>query len=579
MTAVEPPMAANLVASARLSRRALLQCFAASAFACAHAPRTKSTFCNLVIERRVLTAFDNIHHEEPFVVWPHSCDELAGFLRSLSDLPIGRRVTFRSGGKSIDEQALNDDIVVMLTDPCFKRVGEVTLEPDGVAVITTGASATWETILARTTEVGFVALAMPSAKDITAGGGLSSHSISRFSPVWLKEGNHVRRLTVMLLDGTTPVLRRDAPAGSDERELFLGVVAGFGFLGAILDVTYELLRVAPPGAQVQVATRTSIVDVRGRWSDLLGLLQRRAEEQRAALPPVKNLSPWRPGGALAGTAFPEPTPTIYASVWWSAAGMQQRAMLAESRYVYDRDLAPMILYEPDNELMGVIEDLMSANPWADRAIQDVATDLFSSGAVAVTPVAGFTFFQDANAFVRERELGHPRIVVLQQTFVLRDVNCAAGFLTALTAFVRGPHEQPTVGDLMWIPPDEHHFRLSSHALCGGFALTLTYLRPGASAVARLRQDLQEISNLCRAHHGTIHLVKSVEVAAQADLEATFHAQFDVFRALKHRYDPQGRLVNNFYRRVLGPFGTWPPGPAIGDNCPAFLAGAPCPAEP
>ncbi|MDB4932013.1 MAG: oxidoreductase, FAD-binding [Myxococcaceae bacterium] len=545
-------MPTNGDAHPRLSRRALLQCLAASAFACAHHPRRVTSVCGFYSERRTLFSFDNLHHVDAHIVWPQTPEDLSTLLRCL---PRGRRLTFRSGGKSIDEQALNDDIVVMLTAERFSFVGEVEMEPDGVAVITVGASATWRSVLAKTTAAGFVPMAVPSAAGITAGGGLSSHSISRFSPVWQKEGNHVRRVFVMLADGTTRTLRRDAPAGSDEYELFLGVVAGLGFLAAILTVTYELLRVAPRGAQVQVATRTSLLDPRDEWLDLCLLLKERAEATRVALPPVLNLGTYGPGGANAGGPIAEPTPTVYASLWWSACGRRMRAEIGESRYVYDRDLTPMLLYEPDNELMGVVEGLLMSNPWVDRAIQDVAIDLFASGAVAVTTADGFSFFQDANVLLRERERGDAAIVVMQQTFLFGDAASGAAFLADLDDFVRGPHEQPTLCDLLWIPQDTHPFCLSATALKGAFALTLTYLRRDDSFAERLKLDLRALSVLCRAHRGTIHLVKSVEVDSQSELEDTYHPQFERFRDLKRRYDPEGKLVNNFGRRV---FGVWPP---------------------
>ena len=175
----------------RLGRRRLLQALAASAFACVHGQRppvvgpATDTIGGLCAHRRHLVAFDNIHSADPLVVWPHSVAELQRFLMQLRP---ERRVTFRSGGKSIDGQALNDDVVVMLTDQAFKYINEVRMDPTGrIALITVGASATWGDILAATTAAGFVPRAVPSAAGITAGGSLSSHSISRFSPVWHKE--------------------------------------------------------------------------------------------------------------------------------------------------------------------------------------------------------------------------------------------------------------------------------------------------------------------------------------------------------------------------------------------------------
>ncbi|MDO9016001.1 MAG: FAD-binding protein [Deltaproteobacteria bacterium] len=593
----------------RLGRRRLLQALAASAFACVHGQRPSvvgpatATIGGLCAHRRRLVAFDNIHRAEPLVVWPHSVAELQRFLMNLEP---GRRITFRSGGKSIDGQALNDDVVVMLTDRAFTDISEVRMDPTGrIALITVGASATWGDILAATTAAGFVPRAVPSAAGITAGGSLSSHSISRFSPVWHKEGDHVYELKMVLPGGHLRTLRRDARPGTSDHNLFLGVVAGFGFLGAIVEVTYELLRVAPAGAQVQVATHSTLFHPRinGLWVDLLTTLQRRSVDNEivlrravttASTPPPQpepepepaDAAPATPRGRAAQkqpapadteptppvaatevqleervvTIIPEPASTVYASFWWGAGSEKpEKALLAESRYVYDRDLSPMILYEPDNEVMGEVENLMMGSSWVNRTIQDLATRLFANGTVAVTPIAGFTFFQDANLLVREREYTGPRSVVLQQTFILPDPERGAAFLNDLTATVRGDAELPTLCDVLWLPKDAYPFCLSATAESGGFAITLTYLRPDDSRREKIQRELQALTARCLAHGGRIHLVKSVEVGSQADLEATYGAQFAYFRALKARYDPRGQLVNRFYERVLGPW--TPPGAA------------------
>ena len=546
----------------RLGRRRLLQALAASVFACVRTQRpaerclAANTLGGLCATRQHLVAFDNIHSADPLVVSPQCLDELQNFLR---EVPDHRKITFRSGGKSLDGQALNDDIVVLLTAPAFRCIGEVRLDAGSrMALITVGASATWGDILRKTTAAGYVPRAVPSAAGVTAGGSLSSHSISRFSPVWHKEGDHVRELKVVLPDGCLRTLRGDAALGDcEERRLFLGVVAGLGFLGAIVEVTYELLRVAPP--------RSTFFQSDDLWRDLLRTLQERAFDQEivlrqavtAASAPIAGAPPDGAGSYedRPPLIIPEPASTIYASVWWSARGMQERALLAESRYVFDRDLSPMILYEPENELMGVVEDLLMTSSWLDRTLLDAATQEFASAAVAVTPIEGFTFFQDANLQVREHEYTGPSSVVLQQTFILPDPDCGAAFLADLTAFVRGGHELPTLCDVLWLPQDDNPFCLSATAQGGGFALTLTYVRPCDRVRPQIQRELKALTAKCLQRGGRIHLVKSVEVGSQADLERTYHAQFERFRALKARYDPHGKLINAFYHRVLGP----PPG--------------------
>jgi hypothetical protein len=250
------------------------------------------------------------------------------------------------------------------------------------------------------------------------------------------------------------------------------------------------------------------------------------------------------------TIIPEPAPTVYASFWWSAGDKREQAMLAESRYVYDRELSPMLVYEPDNELMGEVEVLMGESSYVNRTIQDLATRLFASGGAAVTPIEGFTFFQDANLQVREREYTGHTSVVLQQTFILPDPERGARFLEDLTASVRGDAELPTLCDVLWLPQDVNPFYLSATSQSGGFAITLTYLRPNDHARPTIQRELQALTGRCLLHGGRIHLVKGVEVLGQADLEGTYHEQFERFRALKAWYDPHAQFTNDFYRRVL-----------------------------
>src|SRR5690242_10468714 len=53
-----------------------------------------------------LLGFDEIHTATPLVYRPQNLEELKGILMSV---PAGRQVTFRGGGQSFHDQALNRD--------------------------------------------------------------------------------------------------------------------------------------------------------------------------------------------------------------------------------------------------------------------------------------------------------------------------------------------------------------------------------------------------------------------------------------------------------------------------------------
>jgi FAD/FMN-containing dehydrogenase len=141
----------------------------------------------------------------------------------------GWTVSFRGGGMAFDTQALNGGMVIQLRG--FDQIGPVR---DGQ--VTVGAMATWGRILEATRAVGFVPYVVVSTPRATAGGTLSTNALSRFSPTCGKEGCHVRSFVVMLLDGSTRTCSREENA-----ELFFGVIAGYGYLGVVLEITYQLL--------------------------------------------------------------------------------------------------------------------------------------------------------------------------------------------------------------------------------------------------------------------------------------------------------------------------------------------------
>ena len=199
-------------------------------------------------EERPVTGRSRLRSYGGQAVWaqvqaPRTEAELAAVLRAAC--AAGQPVTFHAAGRSFDTQALNDTMVVSL-----RRLDQIGKPNLAACTVTVGAGARWGDILRTTLEVGLVPYVMVTTSHATAGGTLSADSLSRFSPSCGKESRHIQSFRLMKLDGETLNCSR-----TDNPDVFRAAVAGFGYLGAVTEITYALLPLGLPRDEVAVETR------------------------------------------------------------------------------------------------------------------------------------------------------------------------------------------------------------------------------------------------------------------------------------------------------------------------------------
>jgi decaprenylphospho-beta-D-ribofuranose 2-oxidase len=182
---------------------------------------------------------------------PASAEELARIFAHARQ--AGRKVTLRAGGHSFDGQALGNELVVS------------TLNLDSIEVfadeakVRVGAGARWGAILGELQRHGLVPAVTVTTENATAGGTLSGDCLSRFSPAYGKEGEWIESFRLVTPGGEqlvcTPPDREAAPSTwSREERVFCGVVSGLGYLGAVVEITYRVLRPGESGGRVGVHT-------------------------------------------------------------------------------------------------------------------------------------------------------------------------------------------------------------------------------------------------------------------------------------------------------------------------------------
>jgi len=508
-----------------------------------------------------LWSFDELNHSVALVYQPSNEAELAELLRRI---PEGqdRKVTVRGGAQSLDTQSLNDDIVIILDRPEFTRIDPISYsEKDGYS-LTAGAGAKWGAILEYLAPLGLMPPVLCTAGEATVGGTLAANSVSRSSSIYGKEGDHIRSFRMVHTDGTSHRYERPQPgaAADDDLRKFHAIVGGYGYLGLVTQVTFELIPVRSRPLQclppVNVLTRSTRYGPNVDWDELLrGLYEKslpaRAnylKDPAAAKGAIENRSAQQ---VLA--ASPE-WPALSITAFFDGAGMS--ASLLEQRFVEDRALSPTPngIYDKDSTVAAFAEVI--ATYWPTAA--EVAVAIGFAQGEYVDELFGWTFFLGnslKNAKKRAHESGR-RLHYGQQSFALPakpnkeqlDTRPTRRFLELVEARFHDADLRPICIDFLYLPADE--FLLSAGRGMPNFLVTVAYAETNCEELPpALREILCALAHDCRTLGGRVHLTKNV-VCDRADLHVMHGDAAAEFRALKCKLDSKNLLRNEFFERVL-----------------------------
>jgi decaprenylphospho-beta-D-ribofuranose 2-oxidase len=457
----------------------------------------------------------------------------------------GTRVTFRAGGHCFDDQALGYD----LDDPSHPHVsvsmtGYSWIDVDERAeTMTVGAGTTWGTIFDALEARGFVPYITVTTAHATAGGTLSGDCLSRFSPLYGKEGHHVEHFDVMLVDGTTLRCHRPRhanPPTTLEERLFYGVVGGFGYLGVITQITYKLKRTGATNGKIGVESKVFKFETFKDLTTQLVPLARKLHERRKD-----------------ATLHPDAPESIFSALY--SRGRTQRAMLLHSKYTTSPDRIPM----PQHDKVGLARILVE---WLlrVRALTSIMWAYFfwllKENKRYVDDLQGFTFLMDGNVRAKDiaESFGFP-MKAMQQTFII-PVHSDKGefadadvrlldFLDAGEKLFESKGVEPTLFDVLYIPADEHFLLSASNGLAG-FAVSYAFETSNTKRLETIADCLFDLSETCFQIGGRVHLVKNVRTKTSL-LGKMYAGTLPAFRALKKDVDPKGLLRNAFLERTLG----------------------------
>jgi len=485
--------------------------------------------------------YTNLYSEQALVYAPSDADELKQIFEIARK--HRRRVTLRAGAHAFDEQSMGSDIVVLMT-----RLRGI--EVDVVdARMTVGAGTTWGEVFDKLEPLGLVPYSTVTTRHATCGGTLASDCLSRFSPAYGKEAEHILSFEFLTFDGrrvtcTPPPATKPEPSWTLGEQLFCAAIGGFGLLGAALSITYGLLRVGETDGRIGVESHLrKYRTYRDLARDLIPMVREIVERKRAA--------------TFDRSVDPE---AVFSALF--NVRKSQYAILLHSRYTTSLARNRLAIHEPNATFRIAAE-------WALRSqTVNVVTWpifyalLFHEGETYVDDLQGFTFFMDGNSNANDlgRDLGFA-MKAIQQTFVVpaqggRVANRGwddaddrlADFLEAAHVKFEGHGLEPTLFDVLFIPRDDRAFMSPSREL-DGFAVSYAFETSNPAKLELVKQCFVELSDDLLAIGGRVSLVKNVHASVGA-LSTMYADGIPKLQALKAMVDPDKLLRSDFVARVL-----------------------------
>jgi FAD/FMN-containing dehydrogenase len=455
------------------------------------------------VRRDQLSDYAGLRTARADIAHPETTDDVRALLRRARR--EGRRVTVRGAGGSLDDRALGDDLVISTL-----RLASIAID-ERRCVLHVGPGATWGEILRRL-PAGLVPKIVVTGSHLTAGGTLTSNSVSRFSSAFGREADHVLAFDLVTADGRLLHCTRD----NEHRRVFAALTGGFGYLGVITRITYALL------------------DLRHLAQDGRGLVVRTTAERVASFEEL--------GAALLPSSDTSEPEGIF-----SFALLDGRGVVHRSRYAPAARLSPLPISRRPSFFRAALEIAVWWPPLARVLWAFIQAVYYRARTTFVDELFGFTFCMDTNArataLFREK-LGELHLT--QETWIIpaalheraAAVDRLARFLRRLSTELDTRGFRPTLFDVLWVRGE-------------GYAVTVAFVGRDRAKVSALAACLAGLSRDCLALGGHVHLVKNVH--ADPDVLAAMHGdRFAELLALKRRLDPTGVFANAFLDRVLRP---------------------------
>ncbi len=464
---------------------------------------TTALLRSTTVQRASLRSYSGFHRFEADIFTPENVEELAALFAQAQH--EGRRISLRASGFSLDTQSLNDDLVVSLS--ALRRIKQIDTQQ---GTLTVEPGVLWGDVVQALLPTGWMTPIMPSSPLISVGGTLSSNGVSRMSPIHGREGEHVLQFRLLTPRGEMLTCSRQQHA-----ELFHAAIGGFGYFGAMTEITYKLQHLD------QRRNVETLIDKFDNYDDIFDRLR-----------------DW--------TQNPEGWDSVSSPLL--CGPNYQRGMVFRSRYT-DKPTGPLYFPHRQHHPLRVPTEMLMRRSWFSQRIWRMIYRFFAPrNQTFVDPLMGYSFFFDTQRKMRRLTefFGIPSPLI-QQGFVFEGEG-GRHFLKEEAAPLLQAHGLwPFLTDALHLPAD--HFFLSPNYQRAGFAVTMAFIDLRGDRFGRTCAVLEQLSERCLARGGRLWLTKNA-FASPTCLSAMFEPIRAPIMRLKQQADPHHLIRSPFLEKIF-----------------------------
>lgn len=458
--------------------------------------------------RKTYYSYGNYYQSTADVLYPENVDDIKSIL-SFARIHH-RKITIAGSFHSFDNQNSGSDLVVSL-----KRMNGIQFNASD-HTIEVGPGANWGNILKTAYQHHCIPFTTITGSKPTAGGTLSAHTNSVYTPGCGKEGKHCIELDLLTPSGELLTCSR-----KQHSEIFYGVIAGLGLLGFITRIKYQLFYIGHP-FKIEVSGKiyTDIEDIEKRF-DIRQSAQYKTVDDLGSQGSMFYFDKGKPKFGVYNRKYVRiPSPQSHFSPYFLLGILTMFVVRFFPAYA-SKELANDE-YKPIHKkrLLKGSEKVYRGTLWADTDYYYQKTIGWWFGLLGKKP----RLYQ--NSYFIPNEGRNPTLFTQQVCALLVKYRLDFGMF-----------------DIMYIPKDEP-FILSASRYTDGFYINTTFF--DKVNVDDLMNFYAELNKLCFEMGGKMNLVKNLFITTDY-LEKMYGKEILEMIELKKKTDPDNLIQSNFFK--------------------------------
>ncbi len=457
---------------------------------------------------RTYDSYGNYYKSKAEIFYPIHVDELKEMVQFAKNNQ--RKITIAGSFHSFDNQNSGSDMVISL-----KKIDFIRFNADD-KTIEVGPGANWGKIL-KTAYANFsIPFTTITGSKPTAGGTLSAHTNSVWTPGCGKEGKHCIELDLLTPKGELITCSR-----TENADIFYGVIAGLGLLGFITRIKYQLFYIgAPFKIDLSPQLYDTIEDIETRF------YIRESKE-------FKTVDDLRSQGSLFYFDGNQPKFGVYTRKYVTIPKKQSHF----SPYLYLGALTMSVIrFFPEYANRIMVKD-EKRSPKKKRVLKGL--DNVYYGTMYAEPDYFWSKYISKLFFI----FGYKPKLYQNSYFIPLEGNKVTTFTQKVCDLLLKYGLRFGMFDIMYIPKDEP-FVLSASRDIDGFYINTTFF--DTINEKNLMAFYQELNELCFEMKGKMNLVKNLFIEP-ALIEKMYEKEIQELIELKKKTDPEGLIISNFFK--------------------------------